>query len=247
MTKLFGIPVDTLLVVLVIALGVALGIVGLLALRHPVLVKLGVRNVGRRRGRTTLIVVGLMLGTTIVATALTTGDTMSHTIRGTAVATLGQTDELVSAEGTEISLGTGLGSATGVEYFDERVVGHIDSALAGQDLVDGVTPAIIEQVAVQAPEQRQTEPRMTLFAADPARMEGFGVIEGADGPVTLADLARSEAFVNADAADELGVRRGDRLLIYAGGPALRVTVKDIVRYEGAGTADSALFLPLAEA
>ena len=71
MTKLFGIPVDTLLVVLVIALGVALGIVGLLALRHPVLVKLGVRNVGRRRGRTALIVVGLMLGTTIVATALT--------------------------------------------------------------------------------------------------------------------------------------------------------------------------------
>jgi putative ABC transport system permease protein len=247
MTKLFGIPVDTLLVVLVIALGVALGIVGLLALRHPVLVKLGVRNVGRRRGRTSLIVVGLMLGTTIVATALTTGDTMSHTIRGTAVATLGQTDELVSAEGTEISLGTGLGSATGVEYFDESVVARIDRELAGQDLVDGVTPAIIEQVAVQAPEQRQTEPRMTLFAADPARMEGFGVIEGADGPVALADLARSEAFVNADAADELGVRRGDRLLIYAGGPALRVTVKDIVRYEGAGTADSALFLPLAEA
>jgi putative ABC transport system permease protein len=247
MTKLFGIPVDTLLVVLVIALGVALGIVGLLALRHPVLVKLGVRNVGRRRGRTALIVVGLMLGTTIVATALTTGDTMSHTIRGTAVATLGQTDELVSAEGAEISLGTGLGSATGVEYFDESVVGRIDSALAGQDLVDGVTPAIIEQVAVQAPEQRQTEPRMTLFAADPARMEGFGVIEGTEGPVALADLARSEAFVNADAADELGVRRGDRLLIYAGGPALRVTVKDIVRYQGAGTADSALFLPLAEA
>ena len=51
-----------------------------------------------RRGRTALIVVGLMLGTTIVATALTTGDTMSHTIRGTAVRTLGQTDELVSAK-----------------------------------------------------------------------------------------------------------------------------------------------------
>jgi len=128
MTKLFGIPVDTFLAVLLIALGVALGIVAVLALRHPVLVKLGVRNVGRRRGRTALIVVGLMLGTTIVATALTTGDTMSHTIRGGAVATLGQTDELVSAKGAEISLGTGLGSATGVEYFDEAVVERIDRA-----------------------------------------------------------------------------------------------------------------------
>src|SRR5512134_943284 len=112
MQKLFGIPVDTLLVVLGVALAAAALIVAVLAVRHPILVKLGVRNVGRRRGRTALIVVGLMLGTTIVATALTTGDTMSHTIRSTAVATLGQTDELVSARGTEVSLGPGLGSAT---------------------------------------------------------------------------------------------------------------------------------------
>ena len=47
MTKLFGIPVDTLLVVLVFALALALGVIGVLALRHPILVKLGVRNVGR--------------------------------------------------------------------------------------------------------------------------------------------------------------------------------------------------------
>ncbi|HSE81087.1 MAG TPA: FtsX-like permease family protein, partial [Gaiellaceae bacterium] len=183
----------------------------------------------------------------IVATALTTGDTMSHTIRSTAVATLGQTDELVSAKGTEVSLGTGLGSATGVEYFDESVVTEIDAALAGKGLVDGVTPAVIEQVAVQAPEQRQNEPRVTLFAADPERMDGFGTIEGRAGEVTLAELARSEAFLNREAADELQVGVGDRVLIFAGGPGLRVTVKDIVTYEGAGTSDSALFLPLAEA
>jgi putative ABC transport system permease protein len=156
MRTLFGIPVDTLLVVLGVALAAALGLLTVLALRQPVLVKLGVRNIGRRRGRTALIVVGLMLGTTIIATALTTGDTMSHTIRSTAVRTLGQTDELISAKCTEVSLGTGLGSATGVEYFDEALVAEIDAALAGTDLVDGITPAVIEQVAVQAPEQRRT-------------------------------------------------------------------------------------------
>jgi putative ABC transport system permease protein len=247
MRELFGIPVETFLLVLVVALAAALGIVGVLALRRPVLVKLGVRNVGRRRGRTALIVVGLMLGTTIVATALTTGDTMSHTIRSAAVRTLGQTDELVSAKGSEVDLGTGLGSATGVEYFDESAVADIDAALAGTGLVDGITPAVIEQVAVQSPEQRQTEPRVTLFAADPARMEGFGTIEGSDGEVALADLGQSEAYLNEEAASELGVSRGERVLIYAGGPALRATVKDVVRYEGAGTDGSALLLPLDEA
>ena len=247
MQKVFGIPADTLFVVLAVALAVALGIIAVLALRHPVLVKLGIRNVGRRRGRTALIIVGLMLGTTIMATALTTGDTISHTIRGAAVKTLGQTDELVSAKGTEVSLGTGLGSATGVEYFDEAVVGDIDAALAGTDLVDGVTPAVIEQIAVQAPKQRRTEPRVTLFAADPARMEGFGTIQGSNSEVTLAELEGGEAYLNEDAASELGVTKGDRVLIFAGGPPLRVTVADVVRYEGAGTDGSALLLPLAEA
>ena len=159
----------------------------------PILVKLGVRNVGRRRGRTALIVVGLMLGTTIIATALTTGDTMSHTIRGTAVATLGQTDELVSARGTEISLGTGLGSATGIEYFDESVVDQIEQELADTNLVDGITPAIIEQVAVQAPLQRQTEPRVTMFAADPERMAGFGAIVGSAGEARVAAISLGAA------------------------------------------------------
>jgi putative ABC transport system permease protein len=247
MQELFGIPVDTLLIVLGVALALALGIVGILALRHPVLVKLGVRNLGRRRGRTALIVVGLMLGTTIVATALTTGDTMSHTIRGTAVRTLGQTDELVSAKGTELSLGTGLGSATGVEYFDEDVVEKIDAALAGTDLVDGVTPAIIEQIAVQAPAQRQTEPRVTLFAADPARMDGFGPIEGTAGEVTLHDLEGDEVFLNTEAAQELNVGRGDTIVILEGSDQVPATVADIVSYEGAGTDGSAVMLPLAKA
>src|SRR5688500_6061604 len=248
MTKLFGIPVDTLLVVLLSALGLALGVIGVLALRHPILVKLGVRNVGRRRGRTALIVVGLMLGTTIVATALTTGDTMSHTIRGAAVATLGQTDELVSARGAEINLGTGLGSATGIEYFDESVVDEIDRELAGTDLVDGITPAIIEQVAVQAPLQRQTEPRVTMFAADPERMAGFGTIVGSDGKaVSLRQLGSGQVFLNEDAAEELGVRVGVRLSVFAGGAGRRISVKVFVDYEGAGTSDSAFLMPLAEA
>jgi putative ABC transport system permease protein len=247
MTELFGIPVDKLLVGLLAALAVALGILGALAIRHPVLVKLGVRNVGRRRGRTALIVVGLMLGTTIIATALTTGDTMSHSTRATAIGSLGHTDELVSTRGAEVDLRTHLGATTGIEYFDESVVERIEDRLAGSDLVDGITPAIVEQIGVQAPAQRQTEPRVTLFAADPARMEGFGTIEGPDGPVSLADLGTSEAFLNDDAAEELGVQTGDRVLLFAGGPPLRVTVRNVVRYEGAGTDGAAVLLPLAEA
>ena len=84
MKELFGIPMDTLAVVLAVLLACIAGSLGILALRNRVLLKLGVRNLGRRRARSALIVVGLMLGTTIIATALATGDTMSHSIRATA-------------------------------------------------------------------------------------------------------------------------------------------------------------------
>ena len=151
MNELFGIPLDTLLVVLVVALAAAAAAIGVLALRNPVLVRLGVRNVGRRRGRSALIVVGLMLGTTIIAAALTTGDTMSHTIRATAIEALGATDEVISARGAAEDIPGELGAATGMGWFDEDAVEAVEAKVDGTGLADGVTGAIVEQLAEQLP------------------------------------------------------------------------------------------------
>src|SRR3990172_8030088 len=193
MQELFGIPVDTLLVILAIALVVAAGFVCVLALRNRILLKLAVRNVGRRRGRSALIVVGLMLGTTIIAAALTTGDTMNNTIRATAVDALGETDETIAARGAVDDIPGALGAATGTGWLPGETVDRVESAVAGSGLVDGVTGAIVEQVAVQAPVQRQSEPSVVLFAADPTRMDGFSPIVGAEGAtLSLGDLGSGD-------------------------------------------------------
>ncbi|OFW74969.1 MAG: hypothetical protein A2Y55_08160 [Actinobacteria bacterium RBG_16_68_12] len=245
MQELFGIPVDTLLVILAVALVVALGFVGVLALRNRILLKLAVRNVGRRRGRSVLIVVGLMLGTTIIAAALTTGDTMNHTVRATAVDALGETDETIAARGAVDDIPGALGAATGTGWLDEATVEAVESTLEGTELVDGVTGAIVDQVALQAPVQRQNEPSVVLFAADPERMEGFSPIIGADGEnLSLGDLRSGEVYLNEKAAKELRVAAGDRVLVFAGGPAHPARVRDVVRFDGAGTADAALLVPL---
>src|SRR3970040_703591 len=135
MQELFGIPVDTLLLILAVALVIALGFAGCLALGNRILLKLAVRNVGRRRGRSALIVVGLMLGTTIIAAALTTGDTMNHTIRSTAVQALGSTDETVAAKGAAEDIPGALGAATGTGGVDEAAGVRIDSGVSGAGLV----------------------------------------------------------------------------------------------------------------
>jgi putative ABC transport system permease protein len=246
--ELFGIPIDSLVLVLAVLIVMAAGALGLLALRHRVLLKLGVRNVGRRRARSALIIVGLMLGTTIIAAALATGDTMNHTIRSTATRSLGETDEVVSARGAIEDIPGELGEATGTGYFPQATVDRVSAVLARSNLADGVAGAIREDVAVQAPVQRQTEPSVSLFAPDPSRMSGFAPIQDVKGGrVTLGQLGRGELYLNEKAADKLHVRAGDPLLVYIGAKAVRMRIRAIVRFDGAGTADSALLVPLGEA
>ena len=248
MQELFGIPIDTLLLVLAVLLAMVAGALGLLALRNRVLLKLGVRNVGRRRARSALIVVGLMLGTTIIAAALATGDTMNHTIRSSATQALGQTDEVVSARGAVADIPGELGAATGTGYFPETTVDAVRRELAGKNLADGVSGAIRQDVAVQAPVQRQTEPTVSLFAPDPANMIGFGPIRDVDGgEVSLAQLPPGELYLNQKGAESLHVRAGDPLTVYVGPKPVPMRIRAIVDFDGAGTTDEALLMPLGEA
>jgi putative ABC transport system permease protein len=248
MNELFGIPMGPLAVAIVVTLAVLVGAIGALAIRNRIFLKLGLRNVTRRRARTALIVLGLMLGTAIISSALATGDTMSHTIRSSAIASLGQTDELVSVRGAEVQGDIQLGSTTGVEYFSERIFPEVEYELllGHEELIDGVAPAIVEPLAVQSVTTRQSEPRVTLFASSQAHLAAFGDIRRhSDGETQyLNDLRPGEVYLNADGAEELQAAPGHDLRLYAEGDALPVTVRAIVDYEGAGTDGAALLLPL---
>src|SRR6266508_4770082 len=97
MNDLLGIPMGTMMTSLLALLTVCLLTVAWVAWRRPVIFKLGVRNIPRRRAQTTLIVAGLMLSTLIIAAALGTGDTINHSITGDVYTNLGQVDELIVA------------------------------------------------------------------------------------------------------------------------------------------------------
>jgi putative ABC transport system permease protein len=249
MSKLFGIPVDSLALVFVVVLALALAVVAVLALRNRVIFRLGIRNIGRRRGRTALIVTGLMLGTAIIAAALATGDTMSKTIRSSAITALGQTDEVVAAKGVEAALAVqgDTGGATDARYFPESYTNRVVHALSGANLVDGVEPVIIESIAVQDVSSRQNEPRATLFATNPRRMHGFGEITSRGKTLSLADLRAGEVYLNAKAADELNARAGDTVRIFVGHTVAFAKAKAIVHYQGGGTDGSGVLMPLAAA
>src|SRR2546421_961979 len=105
MRSVFGIPVGVLVVVLSVMVGLGVALIAGLAVRNLVFFRLGVRNIGRRAGRSALIVVGLMLATAIIAAALGTGDTMGRTVRSGVLSTLGNSDECITVKGTMPDVG----------------------------------------------------------------------------------------------------------------------------------------------
>jgi len=95
MTQLFGLPIDTLAIVLSIITGIIIGATLLLAIGNRIFFKIGVRNIPRRRTQMILIVFALMLATTLLSSVLTTGDVMTSAVKSVAVYNLGSVDELI--------------------------------------------------------------------------------------------------------------------------------------------------------
>ena len=251
MTKLFGMPVNTLAAALTITLMAVLGVAAGLAVRNRVLVRLGVRNIRRRPARSALIVVGSMLGTAIIAAALVTGDSMSQTIRSSATAALGRTDEVIAARGSsEFDVGAitaDAARATGSRYFPRAYADRIAEAVRASGRVAGVAPVIIEDVAVQDVTARQNEPRVTLFAADPARIAAFGPMRSGGANVSLAKLRPGEIYLNAKAAHKLDAHAGDTLRILAGTALTTARVRAVVHYQGGGTDQAGMLVGLGAA
>src|SRR5215211_8207848 len=144
MNDIFGIPTASLMLVLLVVLGICLLTFAWVAWRRPVIFKLGVRNIPRRRAQTTLIVVGLMLSTLIISAALGTGDTLDYSLTKDVYENYGNVDTLVvqsqQVDAPYIDRTT---------KIDESALGLVESALAGNADVDGIMPLLDEHVPAQ--------------------------------------------------------------------------------------------------
>ncbi|MCC6455054.1 MAG: FtsX-like permease family protein [Caldilineaceae bacterium] len=81
---------------LLIAVGLILLYLVFVGIRNPVLVKIGLRNIPRRPSQSILIIIGLTLSTVIILSALATGDTLTYSVRSSAVQAYGRIDEIIA-------------------------------------------------------------------------------------------------------------------------------------------------------
>ena len=109
----------------------AMGVVAVLAARNRIMVKLGLRNIPRRKGQTVLIVVGVMLSTVIASAALGTGDTISFSIRKATLDGLRAIDEVVIYARADAEDSFGTGSYIPYERFERMRLEVADLPIDG--------------------------------------------------------------------------------------------------------------------
>src|SRR5439155_11730956 len=105
METLFGVPMDSIMAVTLSLTVLVILVAGVLAWRKPILFRLALRNIPRRRAQTVLIIFGLMLATLLVTAAFGTGDTMTYSMRQAFTAGLGGTDLQITKINPTISFG----------------------------------------------------------------------------------------------------------------------------------------------
>ena len=210
MEELFGVSMSSIMIALLVLLGLCLLTVAWVAWRRPVIFKLGVRNIPRRKAQTVLIVIGLMLSTLIMAAALGVGDTFDYSLSSDVYDALGPVDEIVvSGRDGEGQVTTAL-SAT----FDDDALPLLDGALADDPQVDGVLPFLLEAVPARNTAKGQAEPEVWLAGTDPERLQAVGGLLDLDGDAIALDaLGANEVVIAERTADALDAAVGDTLTL----------------------------------
>lgn len=231
MDALFGLSMNTIMIVLLAIFGICIAFVALIFLTNRIVFMLGVRNIPRRPSQTILIVVGLMLSTVIITAAFTTGDTVDFSITKQTYDITGHADILLDGEvGTEegnVNPDADDTNIAGDEY--RRFLAAADEA--NLEHVDGYVGALFEPVPVIDTNTNLSEPNVAMMGIDPDRLEAFPDIVNDDtGEVmSLSDLGETEVYLNESAADELDAKAGDNVRIFVQGQPIDLTVKAIVR------------------
>jgi putative ABC transport system permease protein len=206
MTELFGIPLDTLKSVLLIAASIIVGVVLLLALLNFIFFKIGMRNIVRRRAQVILIVFALMLSSTLLMSVLATGDVITAAVQTVAVSNLGSVD--MTIDGGSGSLGT----------FDDYAY-HIVARQAKNDPdIAAVGAALVENNLLLADvTSRQVRSKVTALAIIPNSEIGFGGMQDDTTKKVhrIAELKLDEVFLNHTVAVLLNAHPGDTIYIYS--------------------------------
>ena len=232
-----------------VALTAFIGLVGglvlilvLLGLR-PLLARLAVRNVQRRKARVAIVIAGLLVGTAIISSSLVVGDTLRFIFLQDVYTRLDAIDEMVwnSFNNNLISFPAS---------YETAIAANLAQVGAP---VDGVAPLLIKTMPVRNVAGNKGNQAITVMGLNASQESGFGGLTTVGGrAVDVADLRPAAVYLNQDAAADLNATPGQNLTLFygtTGQTLVHVDIQDTVLAHGkaAYQHDPVIFMDLAEA
>jgi putative ABC transport system permease protein len=225
------------------AAGAATAIVLVLVAANPMLARMAARNAFRRRSRLLIVTFGLLVGTMIVSSSLTVGDTLEFIFTGDAYERLDAIDVTVTRD------------VNGdLQEFEEAWFRTLrDEAVARGLAFDGMAPLLQKTMPVRNEDTIKGNQAITALGIDEAQESGFGGLRNRAGDaVSTSALPVGWVLLNEAAAKDLNASVGNRLTLFYGTTnqtLVYVQVADVVRDEGKALYQrlSLIFLPLLEA
>ena len=225
MDSLFGVPLTSILIGLLVLLAVAMGTVAWVAWRQPILFRMGLRNLVRRKAQTALIIIGLMLSTLIISAAFATGDTVGYSITNEVYKSLEDVDFVIAYDRENAPISDGAPT-----HLTDRTVRDLQAAFANDPDIDGITGILVRTLPVLNPQRRLSEPAAQVVGVNPADVDNFHALRTLDGKaISAATLNRDDAYITDRLAKAVEARPGDTVRIFVGNQPRDFTVLGIVR------------------
>jgi len=202
-------------------------VIGFQGYRMGILLKMGLRNVTRRKVNTLIVVLGLMIGTSIISGSLVVGDTLKNMFTKGVYDSYHETDEVIFTYDQNGSYA----------FFDEDVYEDIkilvenDPQLSTK--VEGLSPEILTPISVFDVDTNLSESEVTLVGFDYQRSTVFGGFTLEKGGKTTGEnLGENEALVNEWLAEEIDIEDGHYLQIFYGENLSKIYRVTVVKNEG---------------
>ena len=187
-----------LLILLVVAV-----VSGVLALRHRLAFRIGLRNVRRSKSRTLMLVLGLLVATTIISGSLIVGDTINQLDLHYTLLGAGYNDESISNV-------TPSGALAPYSY---SIYTQVTALTQGNPDIAGMAPEIVSTVQVDDRSSGDVQPNLNLIGVNANQSSQLGNFVSDSGQ-TIAGPATGEVLLDDLAASELNASSGDTLWLY---------------------------------
>lgn len=205
--------------ILLIVLGLVLVVLAVLAVRHRLAFRIGMRNVARARRRTVLLVAGLLIATSIIAGSLVVGDTIDNVAVHYTILAAGYNDEVIG----------NVSPAGSYAYFPYSVYSSVHAATSGDSRIAGIAPEIVDRVSALDTRTGDPQPLLYLIGVNANQSAQLGSFES-DGGATIAGPLPGEVLLDDLAASELNASAGDTVQVYgATATPVPMTVQAIVQ------------------